>query len=115
MTKRNPMPPEVRHLVILRAGGYCELCATRPGGSVHHRKPQQMGGTRDPLIHSLANLLLVCGTGTTGCHQRIESNRALAYQNGWLVHRSDDPAKVPVMRRGRMVLLAHTGDVERAD
>lgn len=53
-----------------------------------------MGGTKRG-VNSLANLALVCGSGTTGCHGYIESHREEAYERGWLVHSWDDPAEVP--------------------
>ena len=56
-------------------------------------------GSRQPDVNAVSSLLLVCGTATTpdGCHQLIESQRALAYTNGWLVRRPTDPATVPVL------------------
>lgn len=50
-------------------------------------------------MNAVSSLLLVCGTATTpdGCHQLIESQRALAYTNGWLVRRPTDPATVPAL------------------
>ncbi|WGL50661.1 hypothetical protein P5P86_11870 [Nocardioides sp. BP30] len=55
-----------------------------------------MGGTSRPETNGAANLLLLCGSGTSGCHGRIESNRAEAYDQGWLVSQRDDPREVPV-------------------
>ena len=68
-----------------------------------------MGGTRDPRINSPANLLFVCGSGTTGCHGWIESNRALSLEAGLLLYRSDDPVQIPVRLRHGTVLLHDDG------
>lgn len=78
--------------------------------SIHHRRPRRIGGSSDPATNSPANLMLVCGSGTTGCHGRIESNRHNAIVLGYLLHAWDDPAKVPVLhpRRG-LVLLTDDG------
>jgi hypothetical protein len=67
-----------------------------------------MGGTRRPWINQLTNLLLLCGSGTTGCHDRVEANRAVAYAAGWLIRgHSTDPATVPVeLARGLVFLTA---------
>jgi hypothetical protein len=100
-----------RELVIDRALGCCEICGrilfderARVVGpySVHHRQPRGMGGSSRREINSPANLLLLCGDATTpgGCHAHVESNRALAYGNGWLVRASADPAEVPVLLAG---------------
>jgi hypothetical protein len=65
-----------------------------------------MGGSRHAVINSPANLLLLCGSGTTGCHGWIESHRETAYALGLLVHRGGDPAATPVRTiHGRVLLL----------
>ncbi|MFC6938198.1 hypothetical protein ACFQHO_53270 [Actinomadura yumaensis] len=47
------------------------------------------------------NLVLVCGSGTTGCHGRIEGNRAWAESLGYLVRRGvAGPGEVPVWVAG---------------
>jgi hypothetical protein len=65
-----------------------------------------MGGTRDPLIHDLANLLAITGDGTRGVHGWIESHRDTAREHGWIVPRPIPPGTVPVtLYSGRVVLL----------
>lgn len=44
-----------------------------------------MGGTRDPRVNDLRNLVRLCGSGTTGCHGDIESHRTTARFEGWLI------------------------------
>lgn len=55
-----------------------------------------MGGTRDPAAGSVANGVLLCGSGTTGCHGWIETHRAESLEAGWLVRQGVDPATVPI-------------------
>ena len=102
--RARPLPEVARQVVKARAAMRCEVCSadtTWTGSHVHHRQPRQMGGTRDPEIHSPANLLLLC----PGCHSMVESQRALAYTQGWLVKRPTDPASVPVeLHDGRRFL-----------
>lgn len=90
-----------REIVWTRAGGRCELCggslAGMVGFSVHHRLPRRMGGSSRPELNTPANLIVLCGSGTTGCHGRIESNREQAYTDGLLLHDGQDPTSVPVM------------------
>lgn len=57
------------------------------GWSAHHRKPRGMGGTSDPRIGNIANLLVLCGSGVTGCHGWVESHRAIAEHFGYLIRR----------------------------
>lgn len=106
-------------LVLERAGYACEVGGHEIGDvrgvdySLHHRAPRQAGGTRDPRYNQPANLLVVCGHGTSGCHQVVEQHRIAAYEAGWLVHRGQDPANVPVLLvvdgERRLVLLGPDG------
>lgn len=103
-------------LVSLRAGERCEVCGEslrdvpRSRVSLHHRRPRGMGGDTRPDVHSLANLLLVHGSGTAGCHWLLEERwRGEARRRGLLVDKSgerSDPARVEVtLWSGRRVLL----------
>lgn len=110
----------VRRKVAERAGYSCEACGlilyaagiqtwTSPH-SFHHRRPRGMGGSSDPATNSPANLLLLCGTGTTGCHGLIEARRSWALEAGYLVPQGQDPAAVPVVvAPNLLVLLDHDG------
>lgn len=97
-----------RQLVLDRAGGCCELCGvllhdgydwTAVAHSVHHRQARGMGGTALGSANSPANLLMLCGTGTTGCHGFITRHPRSAEQEGWIVRHGVDPAAVPVTVR----------------
>lgn len=78
--------------------------------SIHHRIPRGMGGSKDERLSEASNLLLLCGTGTTGCHGHIERNRDEALEDGWLVRRHDDPAEKAVIRwRKQWVRLTNEG------
>lgn len=120
--------PEVRDAVLVRSGGRCEVAATADcvargrslespvGMSQHHRRPGRMGGSKAAGTNEAANLLAICGSGTTGCHGAIESNRTEALAFGWLLHAGQDPAVQPVrLWDGRRVLLTATGYVGVAD
>lgn len=102
---------EIRAVVDTRAGGLCERCGARLGWnfSRHHRRPRGMGGTSVEVTP--AGLLVLCGSGTTGCHGWIESHRAEARVHGWLLGPIDDPEEVPVDYRGRWVQLADSSIV----
>lgn len=116
------------HLLLTRSGGVCEVRSPdcmgdrlgdlrrlpRDRVSAHHRQPRQMGGSRAPWINDLCNILLACGSGVTGCHGWVESNRDVAVARGLLVwkgtpQRPIHPADVPVvLASGRSVLLHPT-------
>lgn len=114
--RRESVTPEQFAALIERDGGRCARDGAAVSGergrdfSVQHRCPRGMGGSRNPKVHSLANYLLLCGSGTTGCHGWVESNRAAALASGWLVSRYADPAAEPVLMHGRgWVLLGVYG------
>ncbi len=106
------VPVTVRATVHTRDAGKCARCGRSVlnyPSSVHHRLPRRMGGTRDIRSYDPRNLVLVCGTGTTGCHEEIESNRTVAYDTGWLL-RSFDGLDDPLLTLdGRRVYLTEDG------
>lgn len=87
----------------VRCGGFVWKLA---GHSIQHRIPRGRGGS-----NRLSNLVLLCGSATTGCHGWVESHRGESYRHGWLVRTDEDPAKVPVLcaRRG-LILLDNSGE-----
>lgn len=94
--------------VVQRANWKCERCGTLvpQSISVHHRTPRGMGGTRDQNINAPSNLVLLCGSGTTGCHGWIESHREAARELGWLVPRGFNSTEIPIIENtGRAWLL----------
>lgn len=78
----------------------CVKCgAFIDGGSRHHRQLRRSGD------HSAANLVLLCGSGTTGCHGWVHANPAASYRLGLMVHSWHDPASVPLTgARGHFTL-----------
>lgn len=45
-----------------------------------------MGGTRDPLASHPSNIVLLCGSGVSGCHGWLEnSQRGEALALGWII------------------------------
>lgn len=82
----------VRHAFFDRERERCFRCR-RPlrfedrgmGWSAHHRRPRGAGGTSNPEIGNVTNCLILCGSGTTGCHGWVETYRAMAEDYGYLV------------------------------
>lgn len=111
---RQRMPQATVTAVHQRSQRRCERCGTDRAlrFSLHHRKPRGMGGSRDPLINAPSNIVLLCGSGTEGCHGWIESHRAEAHIDGLLVYRIDDPAEIPVQLRYGLVFLDDEGGVQ---
>jgi 5-methylcytosine-specific restriction enzyme A len=106
--------PIVRMTVVMRGGGNCEICNKPLNSSqyvsLHHRKPRKMGGSRDTSLNEASNLMMICGSGTSGCHGYVESNRELSYTNGWLVHSYEIPNQKPVLIRDKFVVLDDEGN-----
>lgn len=81
------------------------------GWSAHHRMPRQMGGSSDPEIACITNCLILCGSGTTGCHGWVEKYRAIAEDYGYIVRRGiNPPAGIRIKRfNGTWWLLTRSG------
>ena len=100
MTRNTGPTPTVVALVLDRARMQCEIGHTCGGKylagdrgqhwSLHHRRSRGMGGTSNPAINLPANLLAACGSGTTGCHGFVESNRLWALDLGLLIRTVDE-------------------------
>lgn len=115
MTRSMALTTAQRVAIIERDRG-CARCGLELGPmSLHHRLPRRMGGTRDVRSSDPRNLVVVCGSGTTGCHGAIESNRTKAYAGGWLLQSYDDLDLAMVALDGRRIYLdADGGRTEEA-
>lgn len=89
--------------LLERCGGACEArtvaCLVPADGllyrlprervSVQHRRARGAGGTSLETTNFLDNLLLLCGTGTTGCHGWVETQeRAVGIAMGFVLEHS---------------------------
>lgn len=98
-------------MVDRRDGFRCVRCGGPltgwDGGSRHHRRPRSHPW---PGLHEAANLIDLCGSGTTGCHGWVHAHPAEAYRYGLLVHSWREPSEVPVpSRRWGWVWLSDDG------
>lgn len=90
-------------LILTRANHACERCGQPNRGvrgrdwSIHHRRPRGMGGTKRLSTASVG--VVLCGSGVTGCHGWVESNRADAIDLGWLVSAlgREHPRDIPII------------------
>lgn len=104
--------PELAALLDNRAQGCCERCGIRLGSwfSRHHRNPRGMGGTQRTM--TAADGLVLCGSGTTGCHGWVERHRDEARTYGWLLQGGGPPTDVAVVYRGYWARLTDSGFVD---
>lgn len=110
----NPTP-KVLDLVWERAFHCCERCGRRlirGGGSysIHHRRrrlPEFAG------VHDAANLVLLCGSGTTGCHAWVHGHPRDSRTEGFIVSSYSEPSSWGVLHAVYgWVLLDDAGGVE---
>lgn len=106
--------PRVRAIVLERDGYTCQRCAVYIGPfgtySLQHRRPRGMGGSRRPETNLPGNLITLCGTATTGCHEYVESHRHDAHLTGYLLPQSVAfPALEPVKTYRGWLLLSDDG------
>lgn len=113
-TARGAFPRAVRDTIAHRDQWRCVRCGadiTIGPASVQHRRPRGMGGTRDPLVSAPSNGILLCGTGTTGCHGWVETHREAAHEQGWSIPWWTNPLAVPVTYwDGRQYKLDNQGN-----
>lgn len=64
-----------------------------------------MGGSRAADTNTPSNLVALCGSGTTGCHGRIEAHPKIAAELGYRVRQGARPADVAI--------VTHTNGVVR--
>ena len=68
-----------------------------------------MGGSRRSDTDRPVNLVLLCGSGSSGCHLRV-GERAIAEHLGYYVPQTGDPATTPIwIARVGWVLLNDDG------
>jgi len=117
--KPNRVSDEVRFTVLGRGNYRCERCHEDflySGVSVHHRRPRMMGGSKNELLHLPANLIALCGSGTTGCHGWVESNRTKAREMGLLIQKVESAEDIPFQdKNGIWWKLDNLGQKERFD
>lgn len=71
----------------------CVRCRRAPGTNRDHRKNRSQGGRTTP-----ANLQLLCGSGTTGCHGWVTEHPKEAIEEGWACPGYAEPADWPARR-----------------
>ena len=89
------VPKRIAKLVDERDDQSCLNCGNSlevVEGSRHHRQRRRVGG------HTPQNIVLLCGSGTTGCHGFMHANPAQARAAGYIVSAlaAIDPVDVPV-------------------
>ena len=93
-----------------RDGRRCVRCGRSlyaVGGSRHHRKLRSQCTRVEK--HQVQNLILLCGSGTTGCHGFVHMHPTIAYENGWCVKSFQDQLEVPVRTWHGLVYLTTDG------
>jgi hypothetical protein len=100
--------PEICRLVDGRAGECCEMCGRHAqGGSRHHRRSKRV---KRPDTNMPANLVLLCGSGSTGCHGWVHGHVAEARELGLIVSQWATPADIPITLTTGVVLLDDYGN-----
>lgn len=118
--KTPPMtiPKKVREALRERSSGdpqvgLCEICGQR-ANNAHHRRNKSQGGQ-----DALTNLLMLCGSGSTGCHGMVTRGPEWAVHRGYTIKGTvRQPSEVAVLlhvdnpsRDPEWVLLGDDGSV----
>lgn len=103
------IPTKIRSRLHDRAGGRCEICGLYGANNAHHRRNKSQGGQ-----DVLSNLMLLCGSGTTGCHGFVTEHPTDAVVEGWTIQGVVAvPARTEVRVRGVKGLLDDAGGFTR--
>ena len=115
----------VEQKVVVRDQGKCARCGRHVAHlergrawSIHHRRPRGSGGTSLDWVNQPANLVVLCGSGTTGCHGWVERERTKAFDLGLLVSAIGVATAMTTRLRHHeygWVLLDNEGGYEAAD
>lgn len=113
--KRPKQPSsEIRDICARRDGLRCARCGKSLEGvsvSLHHRR---LRSHPFDALHEPANLIWLCGSGTTDCHGWVHAHPTEAYRLGYLVHAYELPEDVPIYhKRYGWALLDNDGGVTR--
>lgn len=73
-----------------------------------------VSGDRATVTNGTANLVVLCGTGTTGCHGWAEKNIKLAQDEGLVLEQWQNPTDVPITLHFGRVFLTDDGGYEYA-
>jgi len=99
---------DLEPLVFARSGWSCDLCRMYLPGraySLQHRRARGAGGRRGGVLDTPWNLILMCGSATTGCHGWVEQTgegRRWGQDHGFVIRgEARDPASVPMFRHRR--------------
>lgn len=84
--------PAVEGLIIARDMGKCVRCGRHVAHldrglmwSIHHRRAKSKGGTSLAWVNEAANGIVLCGSGTTGCHAHVHSYGIESRKAGFIV------------------------------
>lgn len=114
--------PRAEQLILQRDGGNCVRCGRHVvymergiAWSIHHRRPRGSGGTSVAWVSAAANGIVLCGSGTTGCHGWVEARRTESIEDGFLISANGQAKadEVPIKHtRLGLVLLDDEGGYE---
>jgi len=101
LPKENKPSMDTRRKVLERDYYECVRCGKgimNSPYSIHHRR---LRSHPFPELHEAANLITLCGSGTTGCHGWVHNHPQEAQKAGYIVRSTQNPTDIPVTYFGR--------------
>lgn len=91
---------ETCRLVDIRDRQECIRCGSPLWGASASRHHRHKRSHPFPGLHQASNLVLLCGSGTTGCHGWVHGHERQSRRMGWIVSAyNDHPEDVPIWTR----------------
>lgn len=94
---RNTDPTRPTVLLVRTRDKGCVVCGSHWSPTTQHRNSRGMGGTLSDAINRPSNLIVLCGSGTTGCHGWVEDHPMFSREAGWALRSTDNPLEHPVL------------------
>lgn len=93
-TKPTPREEKLAYEIATdRDDNRCQKCLRGLPINRHHRKGRGVGG-----MTTAANIVLLCGSGNTGCHGWVTEHPRAAIEQGWACPGYADPTRWPARR-----------------
>jgi hypothetical protein len=112
MTSASAFGLAARSAILEASGHACVGCGRQDSLNAQHRRARGMGGSRNPELGQAPNGVMLCGSGTLGCHGWAEHHPTEAELLGWRLSSGSEAVGSPWWHRsyGWVAWMLDDGD-----